>query len=146
MTNDRSSEMAELINLLDRHVCREGAFFNLYICQDGPIGAIRVLANRRGYVCFATELLRASLLDYDHLPHTSDSAAVIPIDIDYLKTPDSKIFIIRFEHSESPPVQVLPANTIGWEIQSGCFWVFMITSSWMGIVAFIAAILYWCCS
>jgi hypothetical protein len=76
-------ELRELANQLDRLVPREGAKLRLPSDPDGSTTA----GTQRGYLRLAIELLRAGLQplergDEHDVPH-------IPLDIDYLLTPDS---------------------------------------------------------
>ena len=77
-------ELRELANQLDRLVPREGAKLRLPSDPDGNTTA----GTQRGYLRLAIELLRAGLQPLERgnehdIPH-------IPLDIDYLLTPDSK--------------------------------------------------------
>ena len=77
-------ELRELANRLDELVPKEGAKLRLPNDPDGNTTA----GTQRGYLRLAVELLRAGLQplergDEHDIPH-------IPLDIDYLLTPDSE--------------------------------------------------------
>jgi hypothetical protein len=77
-------ELRELANRLDGLVPKEGAKLRLPNDPDGNTTA----GTQRGYLRLAVELLRAGLQPFERgdehdIPH-------IPLDIDYLLTPDSK--------------------------------------------------------
>lgn len=81
---NRLPELRELVDQLDRLVPKEGAKLRIPSDPDGNATA----GTQRGYLRLAIELLRAGLhpLERGHeqdIPH-------IPLDIDYLLTPDSK--------------------------------------------------------
>jgi hypothetical protein len=75
-------EIHDLVDELDRIVPREGARLKIPAEPDGAA----TVGTRLGYLRLGVELLRAGL---SPLVETASGAPRIPLDIDYLLTPDS---------------------------------------------------------
>ncbi len=96
------AELRELVEELDRLIPKDGARLKIPADQDGKT----TIGTQNGYLRLGVELLRAGLAPTtDPLPEIPR----IPLDIDYLLTPDSKTPFELCEIDEQ--VESLPART-----------------------------------